>query len=50
MSLTIRRAFVFLAVAHSFLAAMGGTADKRAFRGMVKLEGGTFVMGTETAR
>jgi formylglycine-generating enzyme len=50
MNPMIRRAVVFLAVAHASLAASAGAPSKREVRGMVPLAGGTFVMGTEPAR
>jgi formylglycine-generating enzyme required for sulfatase activity len=50
MNPMIRRAVVFLAVAHSSLASSADAPKKREVRGMVPLAGGTFVMGTEQSR
>src|SRR5437773_5776574 len=50
MNPMIRRAVVFLAVAHASRPASAGAPNERDVRGMVSLAGGAFVMGTEPAR
>ena len=50
MNPMIHRAVVFLAVAHSSLAASADAPKKREVRGMVPLAGGTFEMGSEPSR
>jgi formylglycine-generating enzyme required for sulfatase activity len=49
MRLTIRPAFVLLALFPSALASAGVGQAKRSVQGMVRLRGGTFVMGTDSA-